>query len=305
MNFSKTRLLIFFFLECIVFGVGAKNRPSGEPYVSGDTFRKYCQFVLDEDSDFSPKLVKCGDIIFVYSGWLDKFFAHYHPYIRHPYILVTHNEDYPVPGRFKNFLLDNKIFAWFAMNADVINNQKLIPIPIGITNTHWKGREAYWLLLKNAQSMLPVEKNILLYCNFLINTNKAIRGPVYNFFRQQEFVVCDEPGLSYAKYFERVSHSKFILSPEGTGLDCHRTWEALYLGSFPIVKTSTLDPLFIDLPVVIVNDWKEITRDFLERTYQEMMHRTYATEKIYINYWLELIREYQIKCRTKRAAEAR
>ena len=44
---------------------------------------------------------------------------------------------------------------------------------------------------------------------------------------------------------------KFILSPPGAGFDCHRTWEALYLGAIPIVKTSSLDPLYKDLPVVI------------------------------------------------------
>jgi hypothetical protein len=31
----------------------------------------------------------------------------------------------------------------------------------------------------------------------------------------------------------------------------------LLLGSIPIVKTSPLDPLYKDLPVVIVKDWNE------------------------------------------------
>ena len=44
----------------------------------------------------------------------------------------------------------------------------------------------------------------------------------------------------------------------GNGLDCHRTWELLYLGCIVITRTSPLDPLFEGLPVVIVRDWEEV-----------------------------------------------
>jgi hypothetical protein len=153
------------------------------------------------------------------------------------------------------------------------------------------------VFLKAAQNMLSIERNILLYCNFSVHTNVAARELVCKLFKDQTFVVCDEPFLPYGKYFERLVHSKFVLSPFGTGLDCHRTWESLYLGSFPIVKTSTLDALYVGLPVIIVNDWREITREFLEHKYLEMKGRTYTMEKLYMNYWIELIQSYQKQCR--------
>ena len=40
------------------------------------------------------------------------------------------------------------------------------------------------------------------------------------------------------------SHYPFVLSTRGNGLDCHRTWELLLLGSIVITRTSPLDPLF-------------------------------------------------------------
>ena len=43
----------------------------------------------------------------------------------------------------------------------------------------------------------------------------------------------------------------FVASPRGLGLDTHRTWEALFLGSIVIVRSSSIDELFEDLPVVI------------------------------------------------------
>ena len=45
------------------------------------------------------------------------------------------------------------------------------------------------------------------------------------------------------------------MSPQGNGLDCHRTWEALILKTIPIVRTSSLDPLYEGLPVVVVHEW--------------------------------------------------
>ena len=42
-----------------------------------------------------------------------------------------------------------------------------------------------------------------------------------------------------------LSSYKFALSPEGNGIDCHRTWECLYLGVIPIVKKSVALSFFL------------------------------------------------------------
>ena len=51
------------------------------------------------------------------------------------------------------------------------------------------------------------------------------------------------------------------MCPQGNGVDTHRIWEALALGTIPIVRTSSLDPLFVDLPVLVVGDWTELNTD--------------------------------------------
>ena len=45
-----------------------------------------------------------------------------------------------------------------------------------------------------------------------------------------------------------------------------RIWEALYLGSIPVVVHSHLDPLFTngDLPVLLVKSYTEVTPALLE-----------------------------------------
>ena len=90
-----------------------------------------------------------------------------------------------------------------------------------------------------------------------------------------------------------LSEYKFILSPPGAGLDCHRTWEALYSGTIPIIISSSINEIFKDLPVVIVSSWDIITKDFLETKYKEVLYKLvnneYNFEKLYFDYWKDLI----------------
>lgn len=63
----------------------------------------------------------------------------------------------------------------------------------------------------------------------------------------------------------------FVPSPAGNGLDCHRTWEAMYLGAVPVV----LEKDFcgdVSWPVLVVPSWdflinKDITE--LKQLYKE------------------------------------
>ena len=75
----------------------------------------------------------------------------------------------------------------------------------------------------------------------------------------------------------------------------------MYLGAFPIVKTSSLDTLYEDLPVLIVKDWREITEEFLVKKYEEMRSQSYDMKKLYISYWLDLFEAAKKDC--KRSAE--
>src|SRR5437870_1106145 len=63
------------------------SRESSAPYISGDTFRAFCDFIIDEkESSFYPAHVKDGDIIFVKTDFVDFFFTNIHPHIYQRYI---------------------------------------------------------------------------------------------------------------------------------------------------------------------------------------------------------------------------
>ena len=66
-------------------------------------------------------------------------------------------------------------------------------------------------------------------------------------------------------YLKEMAQCKFTFSPRGFGIDCYRTWEALLVGSIPVIKSSHLDFMYEGLPVLIVNDWQVINEDFLNK----------------------------------------
>jgi len=52
----------------------------------------------------------------------------------------------------------------------------------------------------------------------------------------------------------------FVASPPGNGLDCHRTWEALYVKTIPIVLRSVAMEYFAQhgLPIYIIDNWSDL-----------------------------------------------
>ena len=54
----------------------------------------------------------------------------------------------------------------------------------------------------------------------------------------------------------------------------------LYFGMIPIVKTSSLDPLYKDLPVLILQEWDDLCNLDLEKVYEEMNRKMPVSEDV-------------------------
>lgn len=279
----------------IMHAVPVTERISSYPFVSGDTFRAYADHIIDETGvAFNLERVKKGDVIFVKTDFLAFFFSEIHPRLMHPYILITHNSDYAVPQHFGHYLDDPKLFAWFGQNVDR-NHPKLHAIPIGLANHYWPhGKtEIVAELQKNAQHD---PKTIYVYINYDTSTCNQRKNPALESLARSPFAY--NPGRKpFDQYVYDLAHSRFVVSPPGNGPDCHRTWEALYLGAIPIVLRSALIPLYEDLPVLIVDDWAEVTEQKLARFLSESQTQAYNLKKIYVDYWFDLLRSAQKECR--------
>lgn len=265
-----------------------KDRRPSPPYITGDGFRAHCKFVIDKtNKKIDPAKVKRGDTIFVQTEYLPLFFKKFHPKISKKYILVTHNSDLPIPGEFASHLEDPKLLAWFGQNVDGCAHDKLHPLPIGLENRYCgNGDLSVIARLQKEYATLP--KTMLLYNNFTIGTCPPERMKVFEEFKDKPFCVTSSR-KPYSDYLKDLAETKFILSPRGNGLDCVRTWEALYMGVIPIIKHSSSDTLYEGLPVILIKEWSEVTEEFLQQKYEQMRSRSYPLERIYLDYWLHRI----------------
>ena len=81
----------------------------------------------------------------------------------------------------------------------------------------------------------------------------------------------------------------------GNGYDCGRNWLSLYLGSIPVIPWHKNIEFYRDLPFVIYNDIEEITEEFLESKYDEIMSKGFDLDKAKISYWKKQFKE-QKRC---------
>ena len=284
------RILLWIFPAVLLAAPYAESRAPYPPFVSGDGFRAHCDYVFDEtDTSLDPRAVLPYSVVFLKGDYLASFFTQIHPFIVHPYILVTHNSDDSAPGQFGYVLDEEKLIAWFSQNVDDPSHEKMHPIPIGIANRSWAHGNGSMI---EAVSKRELPKTHLLYLNVAVSTYPTERSQVFNLFYRAPFAYYS-PMQSFETYLGDVASSQFVASPRGNGLDTHRFWESLYLGAYPIVKSSSLDSLYADLPVVIIQNWEEVTEEFLKQKQEEMQGQNYNLDKLKISYWTQLIDSYR------------
>lgn len=267
-------------------GISAKQRH----YVTGNGFRAYADYIVEQGSHhFDPKKVRARSTIYVEVDYSGYFFEKVFPQLEVPIILITHNGDHAAPEAYYRYLDDPKIIAWFGQNCDRVH-PKFHPIPIGIANPKWAhGNQAIFDKVLDSLDYSWEHRFQAMYINFSPSTNK-IRSVVYNMFRGRKNAVYASV-KPLEQYLREMSKFQFVISPFGNGLDCHRTWESLLVGSIPIVTKSTLDQLYEDLPVIIVDRWEEVTEEFLHKKLEELRGKTYRWDKLFLDFWIAKIEE--------------
>ncbi len=263
-------------------------RPGSDPFLTGDSFRKLANHRHDETTSLNPTLVKTGDIVFVSSPRMKEYFLTIHPQIAHRYILVQHNGDMMVDDEIATFI-DDKIIIFYAQIV-LAAHPKIIPIPIGIENKH-HGNEVLPFLLNLAKR--TAQKRPHIFYHFSVQTNPPERGPALTYFKTHPLLETISTFVPYWSYKKILASYAFTVSPAGNTLGSHRTWEALYLRTIPIVKR-TVDAeacVALGLPLWIVDDWSELeqqTEATLATRYDAMMKQA-SFEALDMHYWRKRI----------------
>jgi len=187
--------------------------------------------MIDELNDIS-KYKK----IFIFTHDLELFYNKFCNQLSDK-IIISHNSDHGI-----EYIKDVKLHL--AQNC-LINNSKLITIPIGIENRQWFDHKIF-----NNVRKMKIPKTNYIYFFFNLNTHpsrlrcKNMLDPtlIWNKVRSKE------------DYYKELASHKYAICPRGNGLDTHRVWECLYLDVIPIIIET--DNLKIDnLPFNILEDW--------------------------------------------------
>ena len=202
------------------------SRNSSYPFISGDTFRLFANHIYDETQNKTFSNVSYGDVVFVKPDTLKGFFSHVYPLINTSIVLVTHNGDKSAPNTYRTYLSDSKILKWYASNPSELNHSKIFPIPIGLSNARWPHGNVDRVLYAMKNHRKPWNsRTVLMYINFNIKTNPTERKKALEQANKIQNIQRIDKGVSSEKYLEDLGNAKFVLSPPGNGLDCHRTWE--------------------------------------------------------------------------------
>ena len=260
------------------------------------------------------KLDKDGCVIFVKPDYIMIFAECILPKLTHKVILVSTGSDYIIPSdipnteSWKKILTSDKIIKWYTTNCG-LQFPKIVPIPLGVPyNKYTNPIEQEKELQSVAKILKPItDTNWKAVTNFqhLMEYGKAFiqkikltpRTKVYEILKDKDYIKF-LPKQERIDFWKSCDDSMFIISPFGNGPDCHRTWEALCLGRVPIIQKFPMNTMFNDLPVVIVNDWKQVSEDFLKKQHEIIINNfqqgKYKMEKLTLKYWENIIKNTEI-----------
>lgn len=224
--------------------------------------------------------------------------GHWHnPVLDRPVVLSGQSDHPLTPEITRRF---PQVQHWFA-----INNQSLDPrvttLPLGLTNDTDEspahrvlGNTA--VLRRVRAEPKPVPGRNLVYMNFALHTHPS-RPPLWHWFRAQPWVtVGTHTALTLDQretFLRAIRQHDFCLAPRGNGLDTHRLWETLYVGSIPVVEYDPAWADFADLPILFVRDWQtEVTPDRLRAVRDDFARRSWNWDKLFVPYWEQTVAHY-------------
>jgi len=222
--------------------------------LSGKYFADGCRWVVDwmypGRPMYSPLEANYGDRVFLRGSAVYKFVqtkmgTRFNSRKKH--IFVVHNSDQPFDEGKLNALLPYAIHI-YAINTTV-KHPRLTTVPLGFP-------DAALDFVANFKRP-DVPRDIEIYLNFSVNTNVQKRMDCYNAFKDDPRVVI-KGDRTREQYYEDLCRSKYVLCPEGTGMDTHRVWEAIFCGATPVVLRNPLADLYSAYPVKIMDSWTDL-----------------------------------------------
>ena len=193
------------------------------------------------------------------------------------FVIFTSHEDTPID---ENIKIPDNVLGIHATNA-VYNNDLIHPFPYGLQRQMGKNDKRLEIMKKEVEKDEKLEPTKLLYINCGLGDERNAKERVYlPYFSDKKWATCrfDKnskffPYDKYRDFLDEIREHKFMICPQGHGIDCHRNWESLYMRRVPVMKEHPyFRRLMKGLPVLFVDKWEEITEELLtasEPLYEE------------------------------------
>ena len=185
---------------------------------------------------------------------------------RNPFRLVLHNSDDEFGEKQLKYLDIPNCKKIYTQNMNVKHPQ-VEPLPIGIANSCWDWGDSK-IMDEVINEGFSDTNPLFIYANFTKGDGVRYerRKDCYDILSENGIIM--QESTDYKSYLQDLKKFKFCLSPEGNGIDCYRTWEALYMRTIPICKRSVMIEKFAKtFPIYIVDDWKEFDIDDVWKSY--------------------------------------
>lgn len=240
----------------------SQRRQTSFPFISGDTVRAVCDVVVDHASQVDAGIRALADreraTLFSSVDAVEPLLLALGDDLAARVRLVVHNGDI-LPAKLlgEHAARFERVFA-----VNWLGDREIIePLPIGLENA-WIGVNGVWPLFQDCvpahrPARLAGDRSRTVLLAFSDSTCPDTRGSARATFLSSGLDVDAPDFLDVRAYHRRLRNTLFVPSPRGNGVDCHRTWEAIYAGAVPVVLRRDWTLGHLQLPVLVVDEWAD------------------------------------------------
>jgi hypothetical protein len=251
-----------------------------------DTYLAKCERVIQTQSDLAHFISDNSEkyeTVYILGELSDQLIKSYEriPSIKTLIVMESDTTQYE-QNLSKLYSKVGKIYS----NNLIGKSERCFPVPLGIERQAYRSSGKVRNFHKKYQT-----KTSNRTIPFLIAWNDATnakRSVYRSEFQSYSSCLVINKRLNASTIHKLMRKTMFVPSPAGNGIDCHRTWEAMYLGAVPVVLKSEFcggD----DWPVLVVDNWSDLlskSRSDLEAIYK----KNALSKKESINFGLEILR---------------
>jgi hypothetical protein len=185
-----------------------------------------------------------GDVVFVKTDYLTWFLDNRK--IDTPITLVTGVSDLsPTSEECRRILANPNITKWIGCNI-LRSDPRIIKLPIGVGEPERVNGNHETIMRLHSERIPWSEKT------------KDICIPYHGSTHTSRDGASTLPKLGFEEYMREISKHAFVVCHRGNGVDTHRVYETLLMGSVPVLEHSGLDDMYSQWPCLIVDSFENI-----------------------------------------------